>query len=330
MELAEKVATIDRSDYRKALSELLKILFNEDKELSSMEQAVAELFDIREKSKKRHENLKNHPDKEKEIIEQYHTEYEKVLKLLKEHCEAYSFLKKQMMILNTKYRICLESGKSQFYETFKSGYPLVLLAFIANAQLREITGYDTMRLYEDIIGYLSSTTAVSITKYKLDNKEKHSAIMIKDYGQLDKFRIDYHDKAVGRFYHENLYSKGYDASIDMPSCFCCREYYLPLRGITIPHIKKINGKWNSSWKNIEPCGKRFMIISIKKGNKLRNAGRIDEELTAEDINGKFIFTNGIDYKDEWDERDSTSLHIIQGISLNNIFLKCDRLIYMEV
>ena len=72
-----------------------------------------------------------------------------------------------------------------------------------------------------------------------------------------------------------------------------------------------------------------MIISIKEGNKLRNAGMINEELTAEDINGKFIFTNGIDYKDKWDEKDSTML-LISGQNWNSIFFKCDRLIYMEV
>ena len=86
-------------------------------------------------------------------------------------------------------------------------------------------------------------------------------------------------------------------------------WYVPLEALTVSHVKIFCGKTDAYWKDIEPKGKIFMIISIQSNNKLRNAGASGEELSADDINGKFIFTDGIDYMSNSDT---------------------DKLIYMEV
>ena len=92
------------------------------------------------------------------------------------------------------------------------------------------------------------------------------------------------------------------------------DYYvdqaaLEIKTSPIAHIKIFRGKTDQYWKDIEPKGTRCMIISIKKENKLRNAGKNGEELTYDDINEQFIFTDGIDYMSNSDT---------------------DELIYMEV
>ncbi|NEO37942.1 MAG: hypothetical protein F6J90_17045 [Moorea sp. SIOASIH] len=62
------------------------------------------------------------------------------------------------------------------------------------------------------------------------------------------------------------------------------------------HLKTFKGETEEFWKDIEPKGKRFMIIGMNDGNYVRNSGKHGEELSADDVNGKFVILDGIDYK----------------------------------
>lgn len=61
-------------------------------------------------------------------------------------------------------------------------------------------------------------------------------------------------------------------------------------------LKIFRGDTEAYWKDIEPKGKKCMILSIEDGNYIKNAGVFGEELSSKDINGKFIILDGIDYK----------------------------------
>lgn len=69
------------------------------------------------------------------------------------------------------------------------------------------------------------------------------------------------------------------------------------------------GVTDGYWKDLEPKGKRFMIISIESGDYVRSAGKSGEELALTDIRDQFVIIDGIDYKS------NTNTH---------------RLLYMEV
>lgn len=303
VDLSEKIAKIDKSNYKKAVSELLTILF--DKEATCIEQAAAELFSVREKEAKRLENLKKLAGQENEIITQYHAGYVNVLKSLHEHSKDYALLKVQMTVLYTQYSKLLELDKTNFYETFKTGYPLVLLAFMANTQLRELIAYDSGMVYKDVVKVISQVTALTSIRDDLLVGKKTPAILIENNEQLEQFKEKYSNSdLLGFFKTESYYARFCKAS-----AFSVGDYYIPLSELIVPHIKTFRGKTDAYWKDIEPRGKTFMIISMKQGNKLRNAGVTGEEMSAEAINEKFIFTNGIDYMSNSDS---------------------DELIYMEV
>jgi hypothetical protein len=61
-------------------------------------------------------------------------------------------------------------------------------------------------------------------------------------------------------------------------------------------LKIFKGDTESYWKDIEPKGKKCMVISMEAGNYVRNAGKFGEELSSNDINGAFVILDGIDYK----------------------------------
>ena len=61
-------------------------------------------------------------------------------------------------------------------------------------------------------------------------------------------------------------------------------------------LRVFGGDTEAYWKDIEPQNKRFMIISMKNGNYVRNASKFGEELSSFDVNNNFVILNGIDYK----------------------------------
>jgi len=70
------------------------------------------------------------------------------------------------------------------------------------------------------------------------------------------------------------------------------EIIAPLRG----HVKDFVER--TDWKDIKPKGKHFMIIAMGPGSFVRSTGNKEEELKAEDVNGKFPILDGIEYKSD--------------------------------
>ena len=194
-----------------------------------------------------------------------------------------------------------------FYNDFKDGYPLVLLAFMANTDLREFINYSREMVYKDVIPQLKDDdTIIKSIKLKLRRGEQTPAIELETEEQAQQFREQNDGKLFVRI---SKSSPGYNDQRAYAHNFAVGDYYVPYGALMPSHIKVFSGKTDAYWKDIEPKGRTFMIISIESGNKLRNAGANGEELTTDDINGKFIFTDGIDYMSNSDS---------------------DKLIYMEV
>lgn len=82
-----------------------------------------------------------------------------------------------------------------------------------------------------------------------------------------------------------------------------------LKKILGSDLKEFHGKTNQYWKDIEPKGKKFMILKMEYKNNVRASGQSGQELFVGDILGKFIILDGIDYKSNSDT---------------------DKLLYMEV
>lgn len=309
-ELSQKVSAIDKSDYRKATKELLSILFG--KKASSYEQAFSELFTLRQNEINRLEKLEKLTEKENEIIAQYHKNYYETLEALKNSSNDYPKLKALMQVLSQKFRGLLALDKARFYEEFKDGYPLVILSLIANRSLCEFF-FDSkerlLKVYDDVMPQLTGEHNLTIIKNKIKNEDpsvSEIATYIHTSEQLQEFKEKYDETEFGGIFRK---ANGWNSEILPAYEFTVGSYYIPIEKLSFPHIKIYSGETDSYWKDLEPKGKTFMIISIESGNKLRNGGANGEELTADDINGKFIFTNGIDYMSNYDS---------------------DKLIYMEV
>lgn len=62
------------------------------------------------------------------------------------------------------------------------------------------------------------------------------------------------------------------------------------------NLISFDGVTDEYWKDIEPKGKKYMIISIDYGDFVRSAGLCGGDLSISDIYQKFVILDGIDYK----------------------------------
>lgn len=60
-----------------------------------------------------------------------------------------------------------------------------------------------------------------------------------------------------------------------------------------------SGVTDGYWKDLEPKGKKYMIISMGQGDFVRAAGVSGGDLKSEDITNKFIILDGVDYKSKY-------------------------------
>ena len=56
------------------------------------------------------------------------------------------------------------------------------------------------------------------------------------------------------------------------------------------------GVTDGYWKDLEPKGKQYMIVSMGKGDYVRSAGQSGGDLSSDDIEDEFVIVDGIDYK----------------------------------
>ncbi len=63
-----------------------------------------------------------------------------------------------------------------------------------------------------------------------------------------------------------------------------------------------SGMTDGYWKDLEPKGKRYMIVSMGEGDYVRSAGQSGGDLSSDDISEEFVIVDGIDYKSNSDTR----------------------------
>lgn len=72
--------------------------------------------------------------------------------------------------------------------------------------------------------------------------------------------------------------------------------YTKLKEILGDNLKEFSGMTDSYWKDIEPKGKKCMILRIESGSYVRESGVNGGDKGVQDISNKFLIFDGIDYK----------------------------------
>lgn len=69
-----------------------------------------------------------------------------------------------------------------------------------------------------------------------------------------------------------------------------------LKDILGENLFSFAGITDGYWKDLEPKGKEYMIISMGSGDFVRSSGVSGGDLSNVDVTDKFVIVDGIDYK----------------------------------
>ena len=94
---------------------------------------------------------------------------------------------------------------------------------------------------------------------------------------------------------------------DKAAIFKCISYYITdsinqdgmfkrLPELLGGNLKTFSGATDEYWKDVEQKGKKFMILTMEKGNIIRASGESGGDLDVSGVNGQFVILDGIDYK----------------------------------
>jgi hypothetical protein len=295
----EKISGDDIS----AAMELSRVFFGADCDKKLIAGAVYP-FDFRQKEaeKLRHFEAANY--KKEEIIRAYHGGYEKLIESITDKGDDYPFVKAGIAEIYRNYAGLYQLDAKAFYARFIKKCPLVILAMLANADMRPCIPRNPNELFNDLdINALSlppfrqSDIDAFLKKWEMDNNQP----------EVQKVKTQAENRKIIRLGIPVLMLNCPDAK-DLNGKLVDTNYlgdnyypydYVPPGAITSPlpnHIKTFSGVTEGYWKDIEPKGKKFLIIKMEDTNLIRSNGKNGEELKASDINGNFPILDGIDYK----------------------------------
>lgn len=138
--------------------------------------------------------------------------------------------------------------------------------------------------------------------YKLYSKAPMAIFVMLTHEETRKFYLPQKISTTNENEETDI-SKKYDDS-EMKELMEDKKYRYERICELIPDVTYIlednlltfSGVTDGYWKDLENGEKKYMIISMQKGNYVRSAGRSGEEFGYSDIENRFLIIDGIDYK----------------------------------
>lgn len=241
---------------RSIIIELIKI-FEIEKSDKEIKEAIYSL-EFWEERKKELEEWDKKDHKIKEIISNYHKGYDDLKVKIIENKEDMAFMKIVTRAISDKYLEIFKLDAWFFFDSFKDKVPFIIYAVLMNEKLR-----DLFFEYEDIADTISQEFTL---KTKSDKEEMFSLVQTLQSSWIG----------------ESKELAGNEKVINEPQ---------RLNGIL-----SYKGRTAGYWKDLEVDKTKVMVLSIPAGTFIRSANKPKEELSAQEVNGKFPILDGLLYK----------------------------------
>lgn len=212
--------------------------------------------------------------------------------------DTYIFTYKQEQQASLKKYEEQEYKRKSIIEDYHAGYEALLDKIIDNkdnlpvikAAVQEIDEkyFTLFRMQADQVGWLLVNDKAPMAILAMLMRDSMRKLFMPDENNICSklMRPGKDDEHNTSFDYTSLYK------------FICNatNSYDKLKAILGDNLKEFAGQTDSYWKDLEPKGKRFMILSMESGNYVRpsNANGIEESYYK--INNRFQIFDGIDYK----------------------------------
>jgi len=261
-------------------------------------------FEFRQKFKAELEKMETLKNQRAEIILSYHDGYDKLLDAMEANGDNYAFLKAAINEIFLKFRGLFIFNLYNFYYRFVFNYPLVILAVLANSEMRVLLTQvkSEQEMFEHI------TDPKFVTEYYSSQYKQKIPIPFTKRCETEAELAELQEKWDKVFVLEfktdsTSYSSGGSAMRNFETKRLKPPFIYIDKDISIfpSHVQSFAKATNDYWLDVMPSGKKCMIIQMESGNFVRNAGKNGEKLAVGDVNGKFLLFDGIDYMSKNDQ-----------------------------
>lgn len=263
----EKVEAMEETDALKIIKELI-LIFNIEADPEKVEQGVYML-----NFRKEEEELLSIYNERKEnrdtIIADYRTGYDQLKANIIEHPNDIAEIKASIWEMTTNYEWAFEMDHRKLFYELLDVSPLAIMCLLMNPYSRkyylpiEIDTAESESLQDDAGTVEQTSVAKRATEFSAES------------------RWDIDDDIDKR----NMYKK---------ICDMCKASVLKKE--LGSYVKTFHGITDGYWKDLEPKGRYYMILSMEAGDFVRSAGLTGGDLSQTDVKNNFLIVDGIDYK----------------------------------
>lgn len=299
----EKVEAIEEKENVSIIKKLVEIF-----EIETEEQIINENIYILEYQEQQKIFLDEYDRKKldaKMLLNAHYASYKTLIQKIVENPEDLSLIKASIKEIVERYMDIFEKDYRTLFKIFYECAPMAIFVMLMHDEMRS--------------KYLKLQTSNDADACADENlKEKNNsgkAIIIDVLRQIEDLR-EREEKQIEEISSENKEQESLiDATTELLEkritelkAFIEKdkdELYLKikllanatkLKEIFKDNIKCFAGKTDDYWKDLETNEKKYMILSMEKGNLIRSANNRDEEFTIDDVYDLFPILKGIDYK----------------------------------
>lgn len=281
----EKVSDISSNNHLEIIKELIKI-FN----VTYNEKKVEETVYILEYLEERKQLIKKYNEDNyisEKIINDYKKRYATLILGIINNPNDIGLIKANILEITENYKWALDLNHRELFWALRYKSVLAIMCLLMNTHSRSyylpINKSTAKQLSETIVDSVKSITNFASYLFQLSNYQneivspnERKGLLIKNEEDIDEQMNE--DKAL--MYQEicNIIQE--------------TDFIEKISG----NLFSFSGITDGYWKDLEPRGRYFMIISMGEGDYVRSAGVSGGDLSSLDVTNKFVIVDGIDYK----------------------------------
>ena len=261
----EKISAIMSEKPLEIIKELI-IIFNVASNEKKIEEAVY-MLEYLDERKELCDIYSKNDFKTRSVIDDYQTGYKQLVDGILENPEDVAQIKANIAEMVTNYKWVLDLNHRELFWTLKDKSVLALMCLLMNKQSRYY--------------YLPKEKSALIKALKNVGKAVSSIFSTIDVStQKDEVEYEQMNDDKAAMYQE----------------ICRIIQASDLKDILGENLFSFAGITDGYWKDLEPKGKEYMIISMGSGDFVRSSGVSGGDLSNVDVTDKFVIVDGIDYK----------------------------------
>lgn len=282
----KKVSEIKETEALEIVKELIRI-FGIEADEKSVEQGVYMLKFLEER-KALCEAYKQDGFKTQEIIDDYQAGYKQLVDDMVENPKDVARIKADIAELMSGYRWVMDLTHRRLFWTLREISPLAIMCLLMNDEAR--------KYYLPIPISKVSTANTARKKNEIPTFTAFNSLLAGPVSEEDV------EDDIEEYIEEaNSMKVSYDIENNadkraMYADICEMIKTSKFASELGNNLHVFSGMTDGYWKDLEPKGKKYMIISMGTGDFVRSAGVQGGDLSGSDIENNFVIVDGIDYK----------------------------------